>query len=565
MYLYFSASGLFNAITCTLLGYWVYKNSKDNKVNRLFAYLCFGFAAWSWPYVMWPLAKTREDVLFWFRVLHYGAIFIPVLYFHFVSAWLGTDTKEKKWHIILGYCIGIFFCFFVFTPLFIKDMQPIFSMKWWAVPGVIYYFYLIFFFFYYIYASIYLFWGYRKLEGVKRVQTKFILTGIVIAIAAGSTNYFLFFKINIPPYGNILASTHIILGTYAILKHHLFNIKAIAAEFITFIIWIFLFFRIIVSATPQARIIDSIFFLLIVFFGVFLIKSVNREVEQREQLAYLNTELKNLNEHLEDKVKEQTQEIRKAYEVEKKARQDLEELDKAKTDFMLTTQHHLRTPLTVVKGVANMLVGKKEGDTYTKLDTTFIEKLNSGANKLVKLINDFLDISQMEVGKSILNKQQTSIHQLIDETQEELSHEIEQRQLHVETTFTEEAKETTLYIDPKRFRDAISNLMDNAVKYTSKDGTITIHGEIALHPIEKTKFYRLTITDTGIGITEEEKGKIFTRSFERGTKAKEMNATGRGIGLMLTKQIIEVHGGTIHAESAGRDTGSTFVVELPVV
>ncbi|MFH1188289.1 MAG: ATP-binding protein, partial [bacterium] len=71
-------------------------------------------------------------------------------------------------------------------------------------------------------------------------------------------------------------------------------------------------------------------------------------------------------------------------------------------------------------------------------------------------------------------------------------------------------------------------------------------------------------TDTGIGMTGEEKEKIFTRSFERGSIAKEMNATGRGIGLMLTKQIVEAHGGVIHAESAGRDTGSVFVVEIPV-
>ncbi|MFH1188594.1 MAG: histidine kinase N-terminal 7TM domain-containing protein, partial [bacterium] len=135
-----------------------------------------------------------------------------------------------------------------------------------------------------------------------------------------------------------------------------------------------------------------------------------------------------------------------AYAVERKAREDLEALNQAKTDFILTTQHHLRTPLTIVKGVANMFEHKEKGYVLSDTDTAFLGKLSSGANKLAKLINDFLDISQMEVGKSILNKQQTSLHPLIEETITELSHEIEQKQLHVETTFTEEAKETTLSI-----------------------------------------------------------------------------------------------------------------------
>jgi signal transduction histidine kinase len=89
-------------------------------------------------------------------------------------------------------------------------------------------------------------------------------------------------------------------------------------------------------------------------------------------------------------------------------------------------------------------------------------------------------------------------------------------------------------------------------------------GEITTHPIEKKQQYTLTIEDSGIGMTEEEQTKAFTRSFERGEKAKQLNATGRGIGLMLTKQIIESHGGTIELHSEGRDKGSSFTIALPV-
>jgi signal transduction histidine kinase len=89
-------------------------------------------------------------------------------------------------------------------------------------------------------------------------------------------------------------------------------------------------------------------------------------------------------------------------------------------------------------------------------------------------------------------------------------------------------------------------------------------GNVVTHPIENTQQYELTIKDSGIGMTPEEQKKAFTRSFERGARAKELNATGRGIGLMLTKQIIEAHGGTIHFTSEGRDKGTTFTLTIPI-
>lgn len=224
MYLYFILSGLFNALASTFLGVLVLVKNKKSRINRLFAFLCFGFAAWSYPYTMWPLVHTKEATLFWFQMLHFGAIFIPIAYFHFVLSWIGDDFKKKS-QIMIGYLFAIIFCCFVFSPLFIADMRPLFSMRWWAKPGIVYYFYLTYFFFYYIYASILLFLGYLRSDGIKRSQTKFILVGIVIAIAGGSTNYFLWFDINIPPYGNILACTHVILGAYAIIKYRLMDIK----------------------------------------------------------------------------------------------------------------------------------------------------------------------------------------------------------------------------------------------------------------------------------------------------------------------------------------------------
>ncbi|MFH1188808.1 MAG: hypothetical protein V1652_03120, partial [bacterium] len=130
------------------------------------------------------------------------------------------------------------------------------------------------------------------------------------------------------------------------MKNQLFNVKIIVTEILTITTWIFFITRIFFIQEAGGIFVDLFVTMILVILGVFAIKGALKEMVQKEQLFVLNTDLKDLNENLEDKVREQTAEIRKAYEVEKKARHDLEALDQAKTDFILTTQHHLRTPLT---------------------------------------------------------------------------------------------------------------------------------------------------------------------------------------------------------------------------
>lgn len=295
-----------------------------------------------------------------------------------------------------------------------------------------------------------------------------------------------------------------------------------------------------------------------------MLVEVNQTYKTLEERVRARTaDLKSLNEHLEDKVHEQTKEIKRAYEVEKKAVCELKELDKAKTTFILATQHHLRTPLTIINVVLRTFMERKKGDVYSEADIVFVEKAGKAVGVLGGLINEFLEISQMNVGKSILNRQPTSIYKIIQEILGEASLCIERKQLTVEIDFTDEAKIKTLPLDRKRFQSAILNLIDNAIKYTPNGGNIFIRGELVVHSIERTERYRLTIKDTGIGMTEEEKKKMFTQLFDRGITAEKLNVTGQGIGLVFTKHIIEAHGGTITAESDGRDKGAWFVVEMP--
>src|SRR3989344_4719790 len=413
---------------------------------------------------------------------------------------------------------------------------------------------------------------YRKSNSEEKKQLRAVLIGNIATFALLFLSQYLTVTVFETPalnsYGPLFMMPLIIGTGYAITKYRLFNIKAITTEIVTFALWLFLLLRVLFDNSLQNYLIDSTLLVGTIIIGIFLIKSVLNEVRQKEKLAELNTkldktnaDLNDLNNNLEQKVAEQTVEIRRAYEVEKKARIELEELDKAKDQFILTTQHHLRTPLTIVKGYLQSILTQKT----TKLDpttTTYVVKAEESTERISSLVNELLDISQMEVGKSILSRTQVKIKTLVDSVLKELEAEIQKRNLSIKVN-TEDG--TALNLDEHKIREALVNVIDNAIKYNKPNGSLTITGVRMVHPIEKDRqIYKIVIEDTGIGLTSEELSKLFNQYFQRGKEAEKLYATGRGIGMAVTKNIIQAHEGKIYAESEGRDRGSRFTIELPI-
>ena len=249
MYLFFSLSGFINAFLATIFGVFFFINREGNKARKNFSFFCFAMAFWSYPYIMWPLAVNKSDVLFWFQILHLGSFFIPTTYFHFVISWLDI-YKKNKYALYFAYFLSIFFSLFVFSPYFIKDMVPKFSINFWAVPGVLYHFYLLFFFLYFLYSSFLLLKHYFIARDFKKNQIRILFIGLFISFLGGFTNYFLIYNINILPYSNIFASFYIILSAYAIARHQFMDIKIVLKKstislfsfFITFVLSFFLYF-----------------------------------------------------------------------------------------------------------------------------------------------------------------------------------------------------------------------------------------------------------------------------------------------------------------------------------
>ncbi len=230
----------------------------------------------------------------------------------------------------------------------------------------------------------------------------------------------------------------------------------------------------------------------------------------------------------------------------------LREVDKLKTEFMMIASHNLRTPLTIMRGYIEMAEQAQTVDELKKIITTVQESVV----RLHLLAEDLLTISTLEAGKQQLDKTPADAKQFIDSLVSEFELLATKKDLHWQ--FTNNLPDTAkLNISQSNMRSALANLIDNAIKFTKEGGTVHVLADI--HD-GKLAF---TVADTGIGVTPEEIPKLFTK-FHRGTSTAQYDYEGAGIGLYLTKLIVNEHGGQVGVKTeVGK--GSTFTVYLPLV
>ena len=219
----FAISGLINAISVFILGSIVYFKNRKGQINIRYAIFCFFVGFWSFCYFFWQISQDKNSALLWSRVLMIGAIFIPVCFLHFVLLLLDLYKKDRR-IVNIGYLIFLFFFILNFTPWFVNDVKPKMFFKFWPEPGPAFTIFLVIWLWYCLYPCYLLIRDYGKFTGIKREQIKYVLISIIIGYGSGSTNYFLWYDIPIPPYGNFIVPLFVGIMAYAIIRYRLMDI-----------------------------------------------------------------------------------------------------------------------------------------------------------------------------------------------------------------------------------------------------------------------------------------------------------------------------------------------------
>jgi signal transduction histidine kinase len=241
--------------------------------------------------------------------------------------------------------------------------------------------------------------------------------------------------------------------------------------------------------------------------------------------------------------------------LEKKARRDLEKLNETKDQFIMITQHHLRTPVNNIQTKIQSIVAGADEQPVTEIKSA-LQETDSHLERLVKTVNDFLNITTIKPGGNILNLSRTNPKLLIADILSELKIDIEQKNLTITYPENDESW-PTINVDSSKIRDALLIIIENAVKYNNMGGMISIR------TIFSDKMLNITVADTGIGISKHDQGKIFSNLFTRSNEAKKMNPIGMGIGLSVAKAIIKAHHGDLAIRSNDQERGTTVIVSIP--
>jgi signal transduction histidine kinase len=319
----------------------------------------------------------------------------------------------------------------------------------------------------------------------------------------------------------------IILTFYAITRHGLLGVKVISTEILAFVLSVVTLMDLI-TATSIAAILSRLgIFILILIFSMFLIQSVQREVEQREELERLNKKIAADN-------------------------QQLEELGRFKSQLLSLASHQIRSPLGAMKGFISLIIGGSYGEVNDKVKET-LGKVQKSADELINLINTLLDMRKVEEGKMEYTFEKVDLVPLIAGTVESIMPLAQAKNISLTSALP--PAPVMVSIDKEKFKQVIQNLIDNAIKYTPvgfvKVELTTAQGKACI-----------AVSDSGYGIPASLVPFLF-EEFIRDERIKK-EVRGTGLGLYIARKIAEAHGGTLMAESPGEGKGSTFKAIIPV-
>ncbi len=228
--------------------------------------------------------------------------------------------------------------------------------------------------------------------------------------------------------------------------------------------------------------------------------------------------------------------------------------NKAKSLFISSVSHDIRTPINIILGLTNLAMDEIEDKRAVK---DYLTKINSSGQHLLDLINNVLDISKIESGEFEFNLESYRLEDFVEEISLMFKPLCDHQEVHLAITL-ENDNVPAVVVDRVRFKQVFFNLLSNAVKFTPKGGTVTL--EIAAGKVNRRAHCTFKVKDSGIGMSQEFQEKMF-EAYTREQKADSAQIQGTGLGLRIVKSIVDIFDGTITVESQEKK-GTTFIVEL---
>jgi signal transduction histidine kinase len=244
----------------------------------------------------------------------------------------------------------------------------------------------------------------------------------------------------------------------------------------------------------------------------------------------------------------------------------MERVDRSKSAFISVAAHELKTPITLIEGYASMMEDLLRAGKGVNLES-LLAGMTIGIDRLRSIVDDMIDVSMIDNNLLTLNFQPMQVGQMVEALALEADETVKKRRLNLEAKSFPGSRQW-IYVDPARMMQAIRNVINNAIKFTPDGGRISIEGRTL------QGFIELIISDTGIGISQEDQATIFEKFGMLGridlhsSGKTKFKGGGPGLGLPIARGILEAHGGSIWVESPGYDEklcpGSTFHILIPI-
>ena len=510
----------------------VLRSNPKNATNRIFSLLTVFTMLWLTATYALRLHGFFDDSLTMHRLGIFFAAPMSALFFLLAHTFPEEKLQmsRRSFYVVIGLTIlmmGLNISPFAFTDIAVRDglTEPVpgLGLIPFSVLST-------------LFSILALYWLLKKLlrsDGIVRKQLRLVFIGILLMlgfiIATILVPVIVFGSVAFLGFTPLYALIFLGLTAYAITQYQLFDIKVLLTQALTLVIWLVLFAKIFADESMNAKVIDALVLLFAIISGFFLVRSVRREVEQRQLIEKQEKELERANERLR-------------------------ELDRQKSEFVSIASHQLRSPLTAIKGYASLILEGSYGIIVGELKEA-IQRIFDSSNLMALSVEDFLNVSRIEQGRMKYEFAPVELGTFVRAAVEEMEPTAHEHKLALH--FKSHGEPFHVSADVGKLKQVLANLIDNALKYTPK-------GSVTVLVTRADGHVRIEVSDTGVGMSKETIGKLFDK-FVRARNANQVNVTGTGLGLYVVREFVKAHQGTVRAESDGEGKGSTFIVELPAL